>query len=68
MIENINLKLSGLEPVTREDLFELVNSWGRNDGFKTYRDNIKISKCEPNEKYPLENLDVSQITDLSNVF
>ena len=67
MIINLEAKLSGLEPVTREDLFELVNSWGRSDGFITY-DNIDINKSKQCECYDLSNLDVSKIDNLSYVF
>ena len=67
MIENLESKLSGLEPVTREELFELINSWGRKDEFSTH-DDIEINICEPSECYPLEHLDVSQIKDFSKIF
>ena len=66
MIENLNLKLSGLEPVTRKDLFKLINSWGRIGNVEI--NDFYILECEAKEKYPLENLDVSQIEDLSYIF
>ena len=66
-MENLNKKLSGELPVTIDELLEIVSSWGRSDSFIT--DNFTtIRKCEPNRKYPLGNLDVSKITDLSYVF
>ncbi len=67
MIEHLELKLSGSIPVTREELFELVSSWGRKDSFETF-DNINVNKCESNECYDLSNLDVSQIESLSFLF
>lgn len=67
MIENLNLKLSGKLPITREELLEIVNSWGRIDNFDT-NDNIYVNRCNPAECYPLENLNVSEITDLSYIF
>ncbi len=67
MIQNIIKKLSGELPVTREDLIELINSWGRLDSQET-NDEIQINKCEPNQCYPLENLDVSKLEDLSSLF
>ena len=56
MIEHLELKLSGELPVTRKELFKLVNSWGRLDSQET-NDEIQINKCEPNECYNLSNLD-----------
>lgn len=67
MIVNLESKLSGLEPIDRDELIELISSWGRTKYFTT-EDDIKINKCEPKEKYSLENLDVSQINDLSEIF
>lgn len=56
MINNFVEKLNGELPVTREELFTLVDSWGRKDYFET-DDRFMISKCEPKECYPLDNLD-----------
>lgn len=67
MIENLESKLLGNIPVTREELIELISSWGRTDTF-FINDNQLIKLIKPNECYPLENLDVSQIEDLSSVF
>lgn len=67
MIINLELKLSGQESIEKEDLIEVISSWGRKESFTT-NDSIKIKKCESNECYPLENLDISQIDDLSEVF
>ncbi len=67
MITDLEKKLNGSLPVIREELFELVNSWGRKDEFSTH-DDIEINSCEPSECYPLENLDVSQIDDFSKIF
>ena len=53
MIENIKKKLDGKIPVTREDLIELVSSWGRKRYVFT-RDKINIERCEPKEKYPFQ--------------
>lgn len=63
MIKNIEKKLSGELPVNRYELITLVNSWGRIDGFP-----VLFEKMEAKECYPLENLDISQINDLSYVF
>ena len=69
MIKNLQAKLSGLEPVTREELFELVDSWGRKNDFSTdQQPTIKIKKCKPKECYDLSNLDVSQIDDMNEIF
>ncbi len=68
MITNLNLKLNGKLPVDIEELFELVSSWGRKDGFTTISQKIRVSKCEPNACYNLSNLDVSQITNISYLF
>ena len=43
-----------------------VNSWGRKDTFSSL-DQV-IYKTRSSNKYDLENLDVSQIDDLSSVF
>ena len=59
MIENLELKLEGKIHVTREELFELVSSWGRKDSFMTF-DDIIVVKCKKNECYDLSNLDVSK--------
>ena len=56
MIINLEAKLSGLEPVTREELIKLVNFWGRDLNCILYnQESIKVSK--PKEKYDLSNLD-----------
>ena len=34
-IDNLEAKLNGELPVTREELIELINSWGRRLGFYT---------------------------------
>lgn len=67
MINNLELKLKGNIPVTREDLFELVSSWGRYDLVLT-NDKIRTNSCKPKECYDLSNLDVSQIENLSYIF
>ena len=57
MIENLELKLNGELPITREELFELVNSHGRkHSGIHTH-DHLLIQTCNPNECYDLSNLD-----------
>jgi hypothetical protein len=68
MIENLKEKLNGELPINRKELIELVNSHGRLDYFNILDSNIIVRKCEPYENYPLENLDVSQIDNLSSVF
>ncbi len=67
MINNLELKLNGELPITKRDLIALVNSWGRYESFNSI-DNTRFNKCEPKEKYPLENLDVSQIEDMTDIF
>lgn len=56
MIINLELKLNGELPVTREELLELVSSWGRTDTFYTI-DSIRLEQSKPKECYPLDNLD-----------
>ena len=71
MIRNLNEKLNGELPVTRENLFELINSWGRKESFNVSGSLISsfyVPKSDINECYPLENLDVSQITNLNSIF
>ncbi len=63
MIANLESKLKGELPVTKEELLELVSSWGRNGSYPEL-----FYSCKKKECYPLENLDISQIDDLSFVF
>lgn len=68
---NLEEKLAGKLPVTREELLVLVNSWGRILEFETETsDNqmIIIDKCEPKECYDLSKLNTSEITNMSRVF
>lgn len=67
MIKNLNKKLSGELPVTRSELIILVDSWGRNQWIYD-DDNIKITQCLPTNCYPLDKLDVSQISNMNNIF
>ena len=68
MIKDLEKKLSGEYPVlSRSELFELVDSWGRQSNILTV-DRIQIKYCEPKECYDLSNLDLKYIKDLSNVF
>ena len=70
-IENLNQKLNGELPVTREELFVLINSWGRRLGFYTkdsQNKDIYIESCKEKECYDLSKLDVSQITNMKNLF
>lgn len=67
VIQDLDKKLSGEIPVTREELITLVSSWGRKESFIT-NDKIQIFKSEPNKCYDLSNLDVSQIDDFDNIF
>ena len=60
-IENLNQKLNGELPVTREELLVLVKSWGKIDSNNGDIENI--GSC-----YDLSRLDVSQITDMSYIF
>ena len=79
-IDNLQDKLEGKLPVDRLELLVLVNSWGRINFFYTeylYED-VKIEKCEATQSeqtkfvrkecYDLSKLDVSQITNMSDVF
>lgn len=65
MIEHLNLKLNGKLPVTREELFTLINSWGRND---TYLDGVHFDVMYKKECYDLSKLDVSQIDNFRFLF
>ncbi len=70
-IDNLEDKLEGKLPITREDLFVLVNSWGRSTDFYTKdskNKDIYIKGCKAKECYDLSKLDVSQITNMSDVF
>lgn len=67
MINDLEKKLSGSIPVTKVDLIELVDSWGRINSLKI-SDLYYINESAPKEKYDLSNLDISQINDLSYVF
>ena len=63
--------LSGEIPITREELLVLVNSWGRLEDFNTKTSNnqqLIIGKCKPKECYDLSKLDISQITNMGNLF
>ena len=66
-IDNLEDKLNGEIPVTREELLILVNSWGRLYSFNTNNE-IEIKKHEPKECYDLSKLDVSEITNMENLF
>ena len=49
IIENLEAKLNGEIPITREELLVLVNSWGRKLGFTTkdsQNKDIYIGSCE----------------------
>lgn len=65
-IQNLGEKLRGELPINREELFHLVNSWGRKDTFSSL-DQV-IYKTKSSNKYDLENLDISQIEDFSFIF
>lgn len=70
-IDDLNKKLSGKLPVTKEELAVLINSWGRTDWYYLQTtDNLSviIEKCPPKECYDLSKLDVSQITNMSKIF
>ena len=67
MIQNLKLKLSGELPVTRNELFQLVNSWGRTSNVYSL-DLHTFEKCKGKQCYPLENLDVSQIDNMNEIF
>src|SRR5574344_3000958 len=71
IIDNLEEKLSGKLPVTREELLVLVNSWGRLGNFDAKASNsqmLMIDKCDSKECYDLSKLDVSEITDMSSIF
>ena len=70
-IDNLKSKLNGEIPITREELFVLINSWGRKLNFDTTgsnNDRFYINRCVPNQCYNLSKLDVSEITNMSNMF
>ncbi len=70
-IDNLEEKLSGEIPVTRDELIVLINSWGRTHSFCTIDSNnfdIIIKECEKKESYDLSKLDTSEIPDMSSIF
>ena len=69
-VDKLEDKLDGKLPVDILELLILVNSWGRTDFFYTeyLNEDIRIEKCEVKECYDLSKLDVSKITNMSNVF
>ncbi len=70
-IDNLEDKLNGEIPVTREELLVLVDSWGRSIGFYTKDSQNKdmyIEECEAKECYDLSKLDVSEITNMEVLF
>ncbi len=67
MIIDLELKLNGNIPVSRKDLFELVNSWGRKND-SSFESSIVLKQCNPSDCYDLSNLDISQIDNLSYIF
>ena len=53
-IYNLEKKLNGQIPITREELFYLVNSWGRNSAFLingNQKEKIQIEKCASDKCY-----------------
>ena len=67
--ELLDTILKGKLPIDRNDLIKIVNTWGRYTDFFIGDTNFTIiHKQKPNGHLPLENLDISQIDDLSNVF
>src|SRR5574344_1827384 len=71
IIDNLEEKLSGKLPVTREELLVFVNSWGRLGNFDAKASNnqmLMIDKCDSKECYDLSKLDTSEITDMSCIF
>ena len=69
-IDNLEDKLNGKLPVDRLELIYLVNSWGRvsTNDYEINGNKIEIKKYDPKECYDLSKLDVSQITNMINVF
>src|SRR5574344_33675 len=77
-IDNLQDKIDGKLPIDKLELIELINSWGRTkSGFYTGCSNIdysnnnkilEIEECEPKECYDLSKLDVSEITNMEDVF
>ena len=68
MVYDLQLKLNGELPVTRSDLFELVDSWGRFGNRSSREDSIKVYASEPKECYNLSKLDVSNVKDMCYLF
>lgn len=67
MIENLKAKLAGEIPVNREELIELINSWGRR--MSVYVPGIiNVEQTNATEKYDLSKLNVSNIKDFSYLF
>lgn len=70
-IDDLDKKLKGKLPITREELIVLANSWGRNESFytkSTTGKTIFIEKIEEKEKYDLSKLNVTKIKDFSYIF
>ncbi len=68
-IDNLEDKLDGKIPVTREELLVLVNTHGRFErSYITTYPNIIIEKYNANECYDLSKLDTSEITNMDYVF
>ncbi len=80
-IDNLEDKLNGEIPVTREELLLLVSSWGRRLGFYTKDSQNKdmyIEECESTQSeqallvrkecYDLSKLDTSKITNMDSIF
>ena len=70
-IYNLEKKLNGQIPITREELFYLVNSWGRNSAFLingNQKEKITIKKCASDKCYDLSKLDTSEIIDMNYLF
>src|SRR5574344_451172 len=69
-IDDLDAKLSGEKPVTRLELLHLANSWDRYYDFNTNNNEIEIKffNIKNKNKYNLSKLDVSQITNISDIF
>ncbi len=69
-IDNLEDKLEGKLPIDRLELLVLVNSWGRTKSFYIFdlNQDIDIEECEAKECYDLSKLDVSEITNMGNIF
>ena len=69
-IKNFEKKLEGKLPVTKEELFILVNSWGRTQDIDINNEifDFKYKTSFSKNYYDLSKLDTSQITNMFFIF